>query len=53
VIAPRLGEFGLFDFQRADEIIELGRRATERVLDDIVREIDARRLYSGPRVVHA
>jgi NTE family protein len=53
VIAPRLGEFGLFDFQRADEIIDLGRRATERVLDDIVREIDARRLYSGPRVVHA
>jgi NTE family protein len=53
VIAPRLGEFGLFDFQRADEFITLGQLATERALDDIVREIDARRLYSGPRVVHA
>jgi NTE family protein len=53
VISPRLGEFGLFDFQRADEFITLGQMATERALDDIVREIDARRLYSGPRVVHA
>jgi NTE family protein len=53
VIAPRLGDFSLFDFQRADEFITLGRIATERALDDIVREIELRRHYQGPRVVHA
>jgi NTE family protein len=53
VIAPRLGEFGLFDFQRAEEIIALGETATNRALEDIKREIDARRLYTTPRVVHA
>ena len=53
VIAPRLGEFGLFDFQRADEIIALGETATNRALEDITREIEARKLYSSPRVVHA
>lgn len=32
LIAPRLGDFGLFDFDRADEAIEEGRRAVARAL---------------------
>ena len=34
-IAPRLAEIGLFEFHRASEAIELGRRATEKLLPDI------------------
>jgi NTE family protein len=32
LITPRLGDFGLFDFDRADEAIEEGRRAVARAL---------------------
>ena len=32
LVAPRLADFGLLDFDRADEAIEEGKRATERVL---------------------
>jgi len=34
-IGPRLGDFGLFDFHRAAEAIELGARAAERQIDEI------------------
>ena len=34
-IAPRLAEIGLFEFHRAAEAIELGRRATEKLIPDI------------------
>ena len=35
MIAPRLAEIGLFEFHRAAEAIELGRRATEKILPDV------------------
>jgi NTE family protein len=34
-IGPKLGDFGLFDFHRAYEAIELGARATEKQIDEI------------------
>jgi NTE family protein len=40
MICPKLAEVGLFEFHRADECIELGRRATERALPDIFELIE-------------
>ncbi len=34
-IGPRLGHIGLFDFHRAQEAIDIGAEATDRMLDDI------------------
>jgi NTE family protein len=34
-ISPRVGEIGLFDFHRGQEAIELGARATEKLIDEI------------------
>jgi NTE family protein len=42
MISPRLQDIGLFDFHRADELIERGALAVSRQLEDIVREIDIR-----------
>lgn len=38
MISPRLAEVGLFEFHRAAETIDLGRRATEKLLPEI-REV--------------
>jgi NTE family protein len=35
LIAPKTGSIGLFDFHRAREAIELGARATEKLIDEI------------------
>jgi NTE family protein len=35
MIGPKLGRIGLFDFHRAQDIVELGRQAARRSLDDI------------------
>src|SRR5215207_1696977 len=35
MIAPKLSPVGLFEFHRAEECIELGKQATERVLPDL------------------
>ncbi len=35
LIAPKTGSIGLFDFHRAGEAIELGARATEKLIDEI------------------
>jgi NTE family protein len=43
MISPRLGDYGLFDFHRADDMIASGERAAQRALEDITREIAARR----------
>jgi NTE family protein len=51
VIAPRIGEYGLFDFHKADELIACGEAATHRALDDIAREIALRRNYRPARPV--
>ena len=40
-ITPRLGGFGVFDFHRADELIEQGRLAAERALADIRQTVSA------------
>ena len=40
-ITPRLGGFGVFDFHRADELIEQGRLAAERALADIRQSVSA------------
>ena len=40
-ISPRMGGLGWFDFHRAKEAIELGARATERMLDQIDEAIVA------------
>lgn len=43
LITPRLHGIGLFDFHRAEELIERGEFAARRTVDDIVREIKLRR----------
>ena len=43
IIQPRLPTFGLFDFHRADALIECGVAATRREIEDIKLEIAARR----------
>lgn len=50
VIAPRIGEYGLFDFHKADELIACGEAAAHRALDDITREIAARKAYKPQRI---
>lgn len=42
MISPRLNDFGLFDFHRAEELIQRGEQAASRHIDDILRELDAR-----------
>jgi NTE family protein len=44
IIAPRMAGFGLFDFHRADAMVESGMTACRRGIDDIKREIAARRV---------
>ena len=46
IINPRLGGIGLFDFHRADELIECGEEAAKRELADMTRGIEARRRIS-------
>jgi NTE family protein len=43
LISPRLSEIGLFDFHRAEELIERGHLAARREIEDISREIAVRR----------
>ncbi len=42
VISPRLPAFGLFDFHRAEALIECGVTAAKREIDDIKHEIASR-----------
>lgn len=49
MISCRLGDVGLFDFHRADELINRGEAAATRVLEEISREVDLHRLPPGPR----
>jgi NTE family protein len=46
IIQPRLPAFGLFDFHRAEALIECGITATKREIEDIKIEIGARRSVS-------
>lgn len=47
MILPRLPPVGLFDFHRADEMIECGMAAVQREVDHIKREIVSRRFTTG------
>lgn len=47
IIAPRLPAFGLFDFHRAEAMIECGITAAQREIEDIKREIASRRTSYG------
>jgi len=49
MISPRLSGIGLFDFHRADELIERGVKAAKRELADMTREIEARRRAAGAK----
>jgi NTE family protein len=51
LISPRLAGVGLFDFHRAEDLIERGMAAANREIEDIGREIEARRHFAAP-VVH-
>jgi NTE family protein len=43
IISPRLPAFGLFDFHRAEALIECGAVAAKREIDDLRRDIAERR----------
>lgn len=46
MISPRLHGINLFDFHRADELIERGYNAAKREIEDLAREIEHRRTHS-------
>ena len=52
MISPRLHGIGLFDFHRADELIERGEAAANRELEELGRELALRRL-SEPSAAQA
>jgi NTE family protein len=43
IINPRLAGIGLFDFHRADELIQRGMAAAQREIEDVLSELSARR----------
>lgn len=47
MIAPRLAGLGMLEFHRADAMIQQGLAAALREVDDIRREIEARRIATG------
>ena len=51
MISPRLAGLGMLDFHRADELIQRGMTAALREVDDVHREIAARRSASA-RIPH-
>ena len=53
MINPRLAGIGLFDFHRADELIHRGMMAAMREVDDVRRELDARRSTARDAVAYA
>lgn len=52
LISPRLAGIGLFDFHRAEDLIARGSAAANREIEDIGREIAARRHFAAPAVRH-
>ncbi len=52
LISPRLGNFGLFEFHRASELIERGAVAAERILADIEHDLKYSDASSRPPLVH-
>ena len=52
MISPRLSGVGLFDFHRADELIERGYSAGQRILREIQEDLDRAPAMARPTVVH-
>lgn len=52
LITPRLSGIGLFEFHRARELIERGAHAATREIEDIAREIRARKRVAGALHAH-
>jgi NTE family protein len=48
ILTPKLGGIGLFDFHRADDLVMRGLAAAHREIDDLTREIEARRRVGRP-----
>lgn len=48
MITPRLHGIGLFDFHRADELVMRGEASAQREIDDLTREVAARRAVARP-----
>lgn len=55
IISPRLPTFGLFDFHRAEALIECGAVAAKREIADLQHELDSRRRDSAQlaRMAHS
>lgn len=53
MINPRLAGIGLFDFHRADDLIHRGMVAALREVDDLRRELEARRAATRSMALHA
>ncbi|MGI9525446.1 MAG: patatin-like phospholipase family protein [Hyphomicrobiaceae bacterium] len=51
MITPRLSGFGLFEFHRAEEMIERGAQATKRVLSDVHDDLDKAPPIPRPTVI--
>jgi NTE family protein len=47
IISPRLPSFGLFDFHRAEALIEGGAAAARREIQDLMRDLESRRGGAG------
>lgn len=52
MISPRLSGIGLFDFHRADELIERGYASGQRVLRELKEDLDSAPTVNRPTVVH-
>ena len=52
IINPKLAGIGLFDFHRADELIGRGLTAAQREIEDLKREIHARRSATNGAHLH-
>ena len=52
MISPRLSGIGLFDFHRADELIERGYHAGQRILREIHEDLERSPTVVRPTVVH-
>ncbi len=52
MISPRLSGIGLFDFHRADELIEHGYHAGQRILREIQEDLERAPTTARPTVVH-
>jgi NTE family protein len=53
VISPRIADFGLFDFHRAEELIASGEAAAARAIEDITSEITHRGSKARARAASA